>query len=311
MNGVTEIFERLNDVEATITNYRRNSSTLDSIASKLALKSLEQRRNELKLALTAVSERSLIDVCDYRLIPPVGGRYPIKHVGQVISQFQETLTEFFASIKENKPRSKSTKDDELISGSTLNYGYSYSGSLGIVMYALSDELLPSGSFLDQAVHEVLSLTDESDLSVVRAKADKFGKAAMRSFYSWTKAQTDAGMALDIKWKRGDEVKEERTIQPEQLHIIQDIIQMAGDTRKSVEVVKGLLVAINLTGKGYFKIVFPDETRDEIFGSLDKDFSRSETHELPHHYEATLSRLLKSTIYSDDDDKPKWELIQLK
>lgn len=52
MMGAAEIFESLNDLEATITDYRRNSSTLDSIASVLALKSLERRRDELKLALT-------------------------------------------------------------------------------------------------------------------------------------------------------------------------------------------------------------------------------------------------------------------
>jgi hypothetical protein len=200
---------------------------------------------------------------------------------------------------------------EIIAGSTLNYGYSYSGSLGIVMYAFNEELLPSGSTLDQAVHEVLSLTGETDLVAVREKADRFGKAAIRSFYSWTKTQTDAGMALDIKWKRGSEIKEGKIIQPEQLRVIQDIIKMAGDTRESPEVVNGLLVALNLTGKGYFKIVFPDESRDEISGSLDPEFSRRETHELPHHYEATLIRSLRSTLYADDEDKPTWRLIQLK
>ncbi|HAD24319.1 MAG TPA: hypothetical protein DCF61_01140, partial [Alphaproteobacteria bacterium] len=160
------------------------------------------------------------------------------------------------------------------------------------------------------VHEVLSLTTETDLAAVRAKADRFGKAAIRSFYSWTKAQTDSGMALDVKWKRGSEVKEERIIQPEQLHVIQDIIQMAGEKRETPEVVNGLLVALNLTGKGYFKIVFADESRDEISGSLDEDFSRKETHELPHHYEATLIRSVRSTLYSDDD-KPVWRLVSLK
>ena len=57
MMGAVEIFERLNDLEATITDYRRNSSTLGSMASTLALKSLERRREELGLALEAVRER--------------------------------------------------------------------------------------------------------------------------------------------------------------------------------------------------------------------------------------------------------------
>ena len=309
--GAPEIFESLNDLEATITDYRRNSSTLDSIASSLALKSLERRRDELKLALEALSERSLIDVCDYELMPSREGRYPIKHVGQTISRFQDAVTAFFAAIKDNKPKTNITNNLEIIAASTLNYGYSYSGSLGIVMYAFNEELLPNGSTLDQAVHEVLSLTSETDLVAVKEKADRFGKAAIRSFYSWTKAQTDAGMALDIKWKRGSEVKEGKVIQPEQLHVIQDIIKMAGDTRETPEVVQGLLVALNLTGRGYFKIVFPDESRDEISGSLDEDFNRRETHELPHNYEAVLIRSLKSTLYTDDDDKPTWRLVALK
>lgn len=310
MIGAPEIFENLNDLEATITKYRRNSSTLDTIASTLALTSLERRRDELKLALAAVSEKTLIDVCEYELIPAIEHRYPIRHVGEMIARFQDAVTAFFASIKENRAKPNATGNLEIIAGSTLNYGYSYSGSLGIVMYALNEEFLPSDSVLDQAVHEILSLTSETDLLAVRAKADRFGKAAIRSFYSWTKAQTDAGMALDIKWKRGSEIKESKLIQAEQLRVVQDIIKMAGDTHETSEMVNGLLVALNLTGKGYFKIVFPDLNRDEISGTLDKDFDRRQTHELPHRYEATLMGSFRSTLYTEDEDKPMWRLVKL-
>ena len=96
MIAVVEIFENLNDLEATIADYRRNSSTLDSMSSRLALKSLELRRDELRLALDFACEKSLVDVCDYRIVPTREGKYPIKHVGETISRFQDAVTSFFA-----------------------------------------------------------------------------------------------------------------------------------------------------------------------------------------------------------------------
>ena len=47
MTAIQKISQAIGDLDLTITNYKLNSSTLDTLASQLALKSLERRRSEM------------------------------------------------------------------------------------------------------------------------------------------------------------------------------------------------------------------------------------------------------------------------
>lgn len=309
MNEIRSICDRLNDVEATISDFNRDSPSRDSFAMRLALQSLERRRDELKEMLQVATEQGFVDVCNYRIIPAASGHYPVKSIGLSLATFQDTLTSFFASIRDDKPRAQMSKDPEILSASELNFGYSYSGSLGVVLYAFNDELFSGSSALDDSIRAIFELSTETDLEKVRANSEKYGKAALRSFYDWSKVQTDSNLSLDIQWTRGKEVKLEKTVQPEHLASVQDILRIARSTDDTPENVTGLLVALNVTGDGYFKMVFAERDRQEISGKLSPDFDRDESHEIPHRYTAKVMRTSTTSMYSDDD-KVTWTLISL-
>lgn len=64
MSDLQAIYDRLNDVEATIATLDREGGA--GIADKLALASLETRRADLQQLADEVAERQMVDVCDYR-----------------------------------------------------------------------------------------------------------------------------------------------------------------------------------------------------------------------------------------------------
>ena len=309
MSDIQMLFERLNGVEATIAEATRDTSAPLSRGAEAMLRSLERRRDELREMADALAAERLIDVCDYRLVPNRLNRYPVREVGQSLSRFQDMVTSFFAAVRDNKARERAVYDNETIDASTLNLGYSYPGSLGLVMYVPNDQLLLTETDLDVAVSTIMGLVETETVGEVRGIADRFGKAAVRSFYVWSKAHTEADLSVDIKWQRGKEIKYARVVQPAELERVQGIIKVADKRDDSVNTYEGILVALNVKGQGSFKMAFPDPEMTDISGKLDKAFPQHRPHKVPSRYRATLRKITYTSLWSADE-RIEWELIDL-
>jgi hypothetical protein len=306
MSDIQAIFAQMNDVEATISILERGDAPEGEFAQQLAMESLHRRREELSQMAKELSEQQLIDVCDYRILPDSWGRYPVKGVTGAISSFQDMFTAFFGAIRENRPRHKGAFDQTIIAASTLNLGYAYSGSLGIVMYVPSDTLLPVESDQDAAIHAIFELSRQDSPNGVRAIAERFGRAPVRRFYEWSEFHLSYGLSAAIKWQRGDKTKEERTVQPEELELVVALINAASDSKQSTESVEGVLVALDVT-RHSFKLSFPESP--DIRGIFDDDFDWKVPHEIPGRYRARLKRRTTTLLWSDVDTVA-WTLLDL-
>jgi hypothetical protein len=310
MSDLQTLFEDINDIEATIAEINRAAEgDAFSPATTLMVKSLEHRRSELRDMAEALAAERLVDICDYRILPSQLNRYPIKEVGQSLSRWQEALTSFFAAVRDKKPRARAIFSEEIERLSTLNFAFSYQGSLGVVMYVPNDQLLMSDTDLDIAVNAIMALVDTQTVSDVRQVADQFGKAAVKSFFDWSKVHTEADISADIKWQRGKEVKLERLVQPEDLERVQAIIKIADNREESIDSYVGVLVALNVKGSGSFKMSFPDPALPDVAGKFDPNFNWQMPHRVPATYRATLRRISLTSLWSNDE-RTEWELIEL-
>lgn len=309
MSDIQVLFERLNGIEATIAQATRTDGEPLSAGAKAMLDSLERRRDELREMAEELAAERLIDVFDYRVIPGLENRFPIKEVGQTLARWQDVVTAFFAAVRENKPRLRATFTKEIEDAATLNWAYSYSGSLGIVMYVPNDQLLASESDLDIAVNAIMELVDTETVADVKQIADRFGKAAVKSFFDWSTTQTEADLSADIKWKRGKEVKIERLVQPLELERVQGIIKIADKRGDTIESYDGVLVALNVKGHGSFKMSFPDPELSDVSGKFDQHFNWQKPHRVPARYKATLRKIVRTSLWSNEE-RTEWELIEL-
>lgn len=310
MSDIQSVFENINDIEATIAEIGRAAEAEPmGQAARLMVQSLERRRDELKEMAEELTADRLIDVCDYRILPPELNRYPVKEIGESLSHWQETVTAFFAPVREGKPRQRAQFSEEIERQSTLNFAFTYQGSLGIVMYALSDQLLDADTDLDLAVSAIMGLVDTQTVGEVRLVADRFGKAAVKSFFDWSKIHTDADLSADIKWKRGKEIKFQRVVQPRDLERVQGLIQIADKREDSTDTYEGVLVALNVKGQGSFKMSFADPEMRDISGKFDEHFDWETKHSVPAKYRATLRKIMVSSLWSSEE-RTEWELIDL-
>ena len=154
MSKLRAVLDRLNDIEATIA--RATSAAAPSNAVLLSLTSLEARRDDLE-ELSEVTKAEHVEICDYRIIPEQSTAYAVAGVTAALHQFQEIVTTVFDAML-TKPKQRAKIAPDIVQKTQFDFGFAYSGSLGVVLTIPNDRLLmDEASTLDKAVAAVFDL----------------------------------------------------------------------------------------------------------------------------------------------------------
>lgn len=224
-----------------------------------------------------------IDVCKYR-INPAGKSYLIKNVTESLSRFQDVITSIYDS-KISGPKSRARYGREVHANSALRFGYTFSGSLGIVLTLPSSRDLFSGQFDDvvDAFQQILNVKDEYE---VRDISRHLGMAVLGQVYRWASNNSSSEYSLDIRWTRSDGVQRGEYIENDRLKKITDIIGITKDSEDTHLQKSGILVGINVkTHAGSFHIVVPDA--ESYTGRLADGFDRTQHWEVNTRYTANI------------------------
>jgi hypothetical protein len=306
MNALQSAFHKMNGIEAAISKLQASITTEMSFFDELTLNSLNIRRDDLKKIISDISEANCVDVCDYRIIPDQGDNFPIKSVAGILSNFQDMFTAIYVSIHDKKPKQRSNFRNEIRNLSELNLGYSYSGSLGLVMYLESDSFLVEKNHQDIAMETIFDLIDQTSVDGVRDIADKLGRAPLRHFYEWSRLHADNEFSAEIKWKRGELTKEQKLIQPADFKAVDALFESVSNVSATEERIRGNLIALD-TSRGSFKISL--DGKKAVSGTFDRNFDWKIPHEVPSRYDAVVNRRVSSPIWSDVEHV-SWTLMEL-
>ena len=93
----------------------------------------EQARSEME-RLAALNK---IEICKYRLVPSLVNEYGLGHVSKALFEYQNLFSQIYDSIKNGK-KSKAQIAPEAQRESMMDFAYTYSGSLGVVLLARGD-----------------------------------------------------------------------------------------------------------------------------------------------------------------------------
>jgi hypothetical protein len=120
----------------------------------------------LVAALNEVTAADFIDICDYRLIPERETDYSVNMVTQALRSFQDMVTSIYDAIT-TRPKVRGSWDAASVANSSFSFGYSYSGSLGIVLVIPNERLIGDiESNLDRSVMAALEATKTRDTEAV-------------------------------------------------------------------------------------------------------------------------------------------------
>lgn len=302
MSRLRAILDDINAVEATIARVSRDADTETAFADKLVLQSLENRRQILHNEMADAARSGFVEVCDYRLIPDSPNSYALSAVTGALREFQDLVTIVFDAIT-TRPKTRASYDPAVVEKTRFDFGFAYSGSLGVALVIENERLLGIESDLDRAIGAVFGLMKVDSAPAVQGAVENYGTAAIRKLHSLSKIHRDYGLSADIKWVRGTETRNHVLAQPQEFSALCSAIETRGDEATESVVVRGLLAAWNTVGRSF--ILFPPDA-DPIRGVFSKTFDDSKERNVPHQHVATLT---KRTVfnYATGEEGVTWVL----
>lgn len=304
MSAISKLAIDLRDTSTQIARMEREiAAHPEQSGLVFSLKSLQKRLRILEERFAELSKESLLDVVDYRIVPAREGRYPIAAVGQSLTSFQEMVTVFFDAVKTG-PKIRSRISADIAELSTMDFGYAYSGSLGFALTIPNERMLLIESDLDRAVERTFQVIHALETKDLAALANEVGVASIRRAYSWAKVHAKHGMSVEIKFKRGVEIKNRTIIEAQQLTRLTELIEQTSDVTREPVTLTGILVGIDETDWDFH---FKPETGEEIRGKLAEAFTFERPISIPSA--ALTVRLVKKTVvhYAIDKEDISWEL----
>ena len=255
--------------------------------------------------LINATRHEFVDVCDYRIIPERPSGYALTAVTTALHDFQDMVTYVYDVITSGRPKQRARLDPAIVEKTRFDFGFAYSGSLGIVLTIPNERLLGIESDLDMAVAAVFDFMGAERAEQIREAAQRFGVPTVRKFYSWSKAHRDYGMDAEIKWIRDADTRRVVLTQAAKFEEICGFIEGRSEEVSEDITLTGQLVGYNVHA-GRFAFEAPDA--DVINGSFTKEFEAVQR-QVPRQYTA---RVIKQTIqhYASDRDDVSWFLVSL-
>jgi hypothetical protein len=170
----------------------------NSKSLQLARASLQKRYSAIESNFKSTAEAMGIEACNYRLF---SDERPSAHgVASALATFQNGISVLYDAIV-NGPKTKGRYGADVEYATRFNFGYCYSGSVGIVLTIPADRSMFDDSILDESFKAFSMVAKAQDRDTVKELKEKFGLASIRAVYRWVKANSESGQGADIKWER--------------------------------------------------------------------------------------------------------------
>ena len=275
----------------------------ESSALKIKLMARKRLAERMQESLLSVAKDQHVDVCDYRIVPEGDERFKLSDVSQSLNAFQKVFTQVYDALARG-PKKKAVTSREIQEETVLEFGYSYAGSLGLVLLAPSTRDFFSGKY-DASVAAMFQVLEISDSDDVKDMSVNLGPAVINRIYEWVSVNAEAGYALDVSWLRSDGVRVGGYMPSSHLGMVAKIIEKTSDEEVSEVDESGTLVGIDYQNRTFH---FIGTVAGNIKGAL-SDFYTNEEVSVPGIYVAKLRRS-SVTHYATGKIDEKYELISL-
>lgn len=244
-------------------------------ALQLNLSAMSKSARQSREQLDAYSQQAYIDICDYKLMPENADNqhgFSLQYISKSFLEYQNLFTQIYDALK-NGIKTRAIFGKEAQEESALEFAYSYSGSLGVVLFSHSERDLLSGK-LDSSIDGLFHVIETKSSGNVREVASRFGNPVVKRLYDWSDANSKGGFAADVRWNRSDGRKLGEVIPRKRMEDIVGIIDATSDVKNTQIDVVGILFGGNI-GTGSFHFVVPQTEQfpqGAVYrGHLSKDF----------------------------------------
>ena len=308
MADLLDILQKLKDTETALTKVRRVAAehrNRPTIAS--TINSLQKRYRNLETLFASMTAKQHLDVCSYRLVPEYSETYSLSALTSTLGDFQDALTLVYEAIKTGQRKERASWGADVAQETALNFGYSFSGSLGFVFTMPNERLLLVDSTLDMAFRQLFEMMKASSSDELARYAKSLGVAPIRKLYKWATDHVEAGMSVDIKWQRNDEVRASLVVQQLELARLREVISQTSEETEERLTLRGILLGGDLFTRTFR---FDPASGEDIRGRFVDSFTTKDELRLGHAYTASFIKRVKKH-YSTEKEDVTWLLTDLR
>lgn len=263
MSGFDALLNRLREAQANVAEMQMAARATPNDTYVLAnLQSVQRFVRNIESEWEQSCLVNQIEVCRYRLVRNEANRFSVSSFTRSLLDFQELFTQV-ADAVENGPKKVAKVAADIRRKATFDFGFTYPGSLGVVLFSESERSLFGGA-LDKAVDAFMQVIQVQDEFQVRDLARELGDAVVKRAFDWASVNGDANLSIDINWATLNGTKKGAFIDVAQQKRLVEIISKASDTELTNFKVVGALVGIDLKTEK-FRFVVRDGA--DIAGTL--------------------------------------------
>lgn len=256
-------------------------------ALQLNLSAMRKRAVQSQEQLLFQSRSAYVDVCNYRLLPDATDDrgFSLQSVSKSLLEYQNLFTQIYDALK-NGPKLRAVFGGEAQEESTLQLAYTYSGSLGVVLYSQSDRDLLTGK-LDSSIDALYEVVDIDSRATVRQVASRLGNAVVKRVYDWSDANLKGHFAADVRWNRSDGRQLGEVIERDRMEEIIHVIDATSDAKTRDFEVIGVLLGGNIQSRSFHFLVPNGEAAGAYRGHIDEGFDKANDMTLGKFYRARI------------------------
>lgn len=303
MAELLEIITQIEDTEAAIARTEQAFAAHPKESGlRFALASLEKRQQELSADFNSLAAARGLDVCSYRLFDKSSTRPSLRAFANALRDFQELFTTVYDALVKG-PKERLRVGVESIAQTAFGFGYSFTGSLGVVL-TLPNERLLIPTPLDDTIKTVFALARSESPQDVEGFVKTLGPAPIKMAYLWAQHHVEAGVGAEIEWRRADQVRAKALFQPPELARLQRAIETTSEIEETTFTWVGVLLGGDVK-TGQFHMSFEGES--EIRGRMAANLGPEDRLTLGERYRTTIRKTTVTTLATGKVDET-YELV---
>jgi hypothetical protein len=252
-----------------------------------------------------LAEYNHIEVCDYRLLPETQIEYPLKSIASSFLSYQLLFSQIHDSKINGTQKERQSITRAAAIESELEFGYSYSGSLGIVLLTKSKRDFWSGN-LDASIEALYQSINIQDHDEVRDVARELGGGVVKRIHDWAESNVIGGYSADVRWKLSSGKQMAEVIPRRKMSNVLDLIKSTSDKKVRTFDTVGFLVGGDLVSSSFH---FSEPDGDSYKGKIVRDFNVLVPLRLGARYSATM-RETSVEHYATEKTDRSYELVSL-
>jgi hypothetical protein len=308
MSDLLHIQEQLRDTNAAIAKSEQ-AIALDpsSKAVGTMLRSFQKRQQKLESEFAELAKHVGTDVCSYRFFSD-DVQQKITPVCLALIDFQSLYSLAYDAIKSGAKKPGRRLPPEVVDESAFGFGYTFSGSLGVVMTFDNSKRLLFETVFDESMGEVAALAQATSSAEVLECGKRVGVPVVRAAHKWAATHAEAALGAEIAWKKGDEVLWDLLLEP---RIFADLAEtIRGTTEIVVDEVEMVARLVGADVKGRtFHLVLADgsDLRGTIANEIpaDRDFPVA----LGRPHKLKLRKRVKVYYATEKEESATYQLVE--